>query len=128
MAGHRTARDAGDVGADDCCGAIGGGVWLREEVKQNVLEKRPKNRNETGSNLSLGTRLMRVKCLSRRRYCDTTLDCCQEGSRLTIYFRIYHKMIRLLPNRGLGGSQGLKCTMKKKIRTTSTLALKFTSK
>ena len=39
----------------------------------------------------------------------------------------YHKMLRLLPNRGLVGSQGLKRTMKK-IRPTSTLAPEFTSK
>ena len=52
------------------------------------VEKQTKNRNETGSNLSLGTRLTRVKRLSRKRCCDTTPDRCQEGSRLTILFRI----------------------------------------
>ena len=38
---------------------------------------------ETGSNLSLGTCLTKVKRLSRKRCCDTTPDRCQEGSRLT---------------------------------------------
>ena len=42
---------------------------------------------ETRSNLSLGTRLTRVKRLSRKRCCDTTPDRCQEGSRLTILLR-----------------------------------------
>ena len=60
---------------------------------------------------SLGIRLTRVKRLSRKRCCDTTPDCCQEGSRLTILFRMYN-MLRLLPNRGLVGSQVLKCTKK----------------
>ena len=43
---------------------------------------------ETGSDLCLGTCLTRVKRLSRKRCCDTTPDRCQEGSRLTILFRI----------------------------------------
>ena len=53
------------------------------------FEKQTKNRNETGSDLSLGERLTRLsKRLSRKRCCDTTPDRCLEGSRLTILFRI----------------------------------------
>ena len=59
-----------------------------EELSCNTLEKQAKNRKKTGSNLSLGTRLARVKRVSRKRCCDTTPDRCQEGSRLTILFRI----------------------------------------
>ena len=45
-------------------------------VKQN------KNRNETGSDLSLDERLTRLlKRLSRKRCCDTTPDRFQEGNR-----------------------------------------------
>ena len=51
-------------------------------------EKQAKNRNETASNLSFGARLTRVKRLSRKHCCDTTPDRYQEGSRLTILFRI----------------------------------------
>ena len=43
---------------------------------------------ETGSNLSLSIRLTRAKRLRRKRCCDTTPGSCQEGSRLTILFRI----------------------------------------
>ena len=43
---------------------------------------------ETGSNLSLGVRLTRVKRLSRRRRGYTISDRCQEGSRLTKLSRI----------------------------------------
>ena len=44
-----------------------------------------KNRNETGSNLSLGTRLTVLsKRLGRKRCCDTTPDRCLECCRLTI--------------------------------------------
>ena len=49
------------------------------------LEKQTKNRNETGSNLSLGERLTRLsKRLSRNRCCDTTPDRSLECCRLTI--------------------------------------------
>ena len=61
--------------------------YIRQNGGHN-FEKQAKNRNETGSNLSLGTRLTRVKRLSHKRCCDTTPDRCQEGSRLTILFRI----------------------------------------
>ena len=40
------------------------------------IEKQAKGRNETDSSLSLDTRLTRVKRLSRKRCCDTTLDRC----------------------------------------------------
>ena len=44
-----------------------------------------KNRNETCSNLSLGTRLTVLsKRLGRKRCCDTTPDRCLECNRLTI--------------------------------------------
>ena len=66
--------------------------------------KQAKNRNETGSNLSLGTRLTRVKRLSRKRCCDTTPDRCQKGSRLTILFRMFMKCFAFFPNRELVGS------------------------
>ena len=47
--------------------------------------KQAKNRNETGSNLSLGTRLTVLsKRLGRKRCCDTTPDRCLECNRLTI--------------------------------------------
>ena len=55
---------------------------------QTYPKKQAKNMNETSSNLSLGTRLTRVKRLSRKRCCDTTPDRFQEGSRLTILFHI----------------------------------------
>eukprot|EP00493_Phyllostaurus_siculus_P012089 UN12265 len=48
-------------------------------------------------NLSLCTRLTRVKRLSHKRCCDTKPDRCQEGSRLTILLRI-HKMYLALGN------------------------------
>ena len=54
-----------------------------------LIEKRTKNRNGTGLDLSLGERLTWLsKRLSRNRCCDTTPDRCQEGSRLTILLRI----------------------------------------
>ena len=62
------------------------GEKMASEVSN--LEKEAKNRDETGSNLSLDTHLTRVKCLRRKRCCDTTPDRCQDGTRLTILFRI----------------------------------------
>ena len=57
------------------------------------IQKQTKNRNETGSNLSLGTRLTVLsKRLGRKRCCDTTPDRCQECSRLTVLHRIVLKM------------------------------------
>eukprot|EP00493_Phyllostaurus_siculus_P002014 UN02024 len=77
------------------------------------IEKQTKTRNETSSNLSLGERLTRLsKRLSRKRCRDTTLDRCQEGSRLTILLRIVtvKQCSVFFQNRGLLGSQGLKRT------------------
>ena len=49
------------------------------------IEKQTKDRNETGPNLSLGTRLTVLsKRLGRKRCCDTTPDRCLECNRLTI--------------------------------------------
>ena len=49
------------------------------------FQKQTKNRNETGSNLSLGTRLTVLsKRLGRKRCCDATPDRCLECNRLTI--------------------------------------------
>ena len=51
----------------------------------SMIQKQAKNRNETGSNLSLGTRLTVLsKRLGRKRCCDTTPDRCLECNRLTI--------------------------------------------
>ena len=52
---------------------------------RGVFKKQTKNRNETGSNLSLGTRLTVLsKRLGSKRFCDTTPDRCLECNRLTI--------------------------------------------
>ena len=52
---------------------------------RRLVYKQNKNRNETGSNLSLGTRLTVLsKRLGRKRCCDTTPDRCLECNRLTI--------------------------------------------
>ena len=78
-----------------------------------TIQKQTKNRNETGSNLSLGTRLTVLsKRLGRKRCCDTTPDRCLECNRLTIltahclnkcyvFFQIWRVLV---------GSQGLKRT------------------
>ena len=54
---------------------------LRQCVLQTCsLQKQTKNRNETGSNLSLGTRLTVLsKRLGRKRCCDATPDRCLGG-------------------------------------------------
>ena len=55
-------------------------------TRTNSVYKQTKNRNETGSNLSLGTRLtMLSKRLGRKRCCDATPDRCLEVCRLTIF-------------------------------------------
>ena len=91
--------------------------------RSSKIEKQTKNRNETGSDLSLGERLTRLsKRLSRKRCCDTTPDRCQEGSRLTILLRIVKKMLRLLPKPRVGGIPGPEAYQIKMIRPTSTLA------
>ena len=46
---------------------------MNSSIHLQTEEKQTKNRNETGSDLSLGERLMRLsKRLSRKRCCDTT--------------------------------------------------------
>ena len=55
------------------------------EAVVTLIQKQAKNRNETGSNLSLGTRLTVLsKRLRRKRCCDATPDRCLECNRLTI--------------------------------------------
>ena len=55
-------------------------------MKQHGFDKQIKNRNETGSNLSLGKRLTVLsKRLGRKRGCDATPRRCLEVSRLTIF-------------------------------------------
>ena len=50
---------------------------LRLRNRMSLIHKQTKNRNETGSNLSLGTRLTVLsKCLGRKRCCDATPDRC----------------------------------------------------
>ena len=50
------------------------------------FHKQTKNRNETGSNLSLGTRLTVLsKRVGRKRCCDATPGRCLEVCRLTIF-------------------------------------------
>ena len=62
------------------------------------IYKQTKNRNETGSNLSLGTRLTVLsKRLGRKRCCDTTPDRCLEVCRLTIFALHCKEMPRLIP-------------------------------
>ena len=47
---------------------------------KKIIYKQAKNRNETGSNLSLGTRLTVLsKRLGRKRCCDATPDRCLGG-------------------------------------------------
>ena len=49
-------------------------------MQRKSIQKQTKNRNETGSNLSLGTRLTVLsKRLGRKRCCDATPDRCLEG-------------------------------------------------
>ena len=55
------------------------------------IQKQTKNRNETGSNLSLGTRLTVLsKRLGRKRCCDATPDRCLGGVS-SHYLRIVNK-------------------------------------
>ena len=65
------------------------------------------NRNETGSNLSLGTRLTVLSKRGRKRCFDATPKHFQEFCRLTIFASHYKKMLRLLPKiEGFGGIPG----------------------
>ena len=95
---------------------------------ESVVQKQTKNRNETGSNLSLGTRLTVLsKRLGRKRCCDATPDRCLDVCRLTIFASHCKKqMIRLLPS--IDGFDGIPWPetyrIKKWIRPTSTLAPK----
>ena len=60
--------------------------------------KQTKNRHETGSNLSLGTRLTVLsKRLGRKRCCDATPDRCLEVCPLTVFSSHCKKMGLLLP-------------------------------
>ena len=59
--------------------------FVFSEFKKEKIEKQTKNRNETSSNLSLGTRLMVLsKRLGHKCCCDTTPDRCIESNRLII--------------------------------------------
>ena len=75
------------------------------------IYKQTKNRNETGSNLSLGTRLTVLsKRLGRKRCCDATPDRCLGGVP-SHYLRIVNKcVVCFQKSRVLVGSQGLKRT------------------
>ena len=55
---------------------------MEDNVKMmGIFYKQTKSRNETGSNLSLGTRLTVLsKRLGRKRCCDATPDYCQKES------------------------------------------------
>ena len=55
-------------------------------LKAALESNKTKNRNETGLNLSLGTRLMVMsKRLGRNRCCDTTPECCLKVCRLITF-------------------------------------------
>ena len=80
-------------------------------MKQNQTKKykQTENRNETGSNLSLGTRFTVLsKRLGRKRSCDATPDRCLGGvPSHYLRFALQKKMRRLLPKiEGLGGIPG----------------------
>ena len=80
-------------------------MFTNSIVKLHVIEgiseevdKQTKNKNETGSNLGLGTRLTVLpKRLGRKRCCNTTADRFLEVCRLTIFASHCSKMLRLLP-------------------------------
>ena len=78
----------------------------------HTFYKQTKNKNETGSNLSLGIRLTVLsKRLGRKRCCDATPDRCLGGVP-SHYLRIVKKNATCSSkNRGvLVGPQGLKRT------------------
>ena len=79
------------------------------------IDEQTKNGNETGSNLSLGTRLTVLsKRLGRKCCCDTTPDRCLEVCRLTIFASHRKKIIRPLPKiEGFGGIPGPEAYQKK---------------
>jgi len=87
--------------------------WERSIPKESyAIHKQAKNMNETGSNLSLGTRLTVLsKRLGRKRCCDATPDRCLEVCRLTIFASHCKKcFVFFKRSRGLVGSRGLKRT------------------
>ena len=52
-------------------------IFVKSDGQLRVIYKQTKNRHETGSNLSLGTRLTVLsKRLGRKRCCDATPDRC----------------------------------------------------
>ena len=60
-------------------------LHISTNLKNIYTGKQTKNRTETGSNLSLGTRLTVLsKRLGRKRRCDATPDRCPEVCRFTI--------------------------------------------
>ena len=74
-------------------------------------EKQTNNRNETGSNLSLGARLTLLsKRLGRKRCCDAKPDRCLEVCRLTIFASHCKKNASSSSKMGGGGIRGLKRT------------------
>ena len=78
--------------------------------------KQTKNRNETGSNLSLGTRLTVLsKRLGRKRCCDATPDRCLGGvPSHYLRFALLKKCgVFFERSRVWAGSQGLKRTKSK---------------
>ena len=121
------------MGYDSHCAHLAGTyakIFIPAEVR-TILNfplfcyKQTKNSNETGSNLSLGTRLTVLsKRLGRKRCCDTTPDRCLRVCRLSIFASHYKKMLYLLPKiEEVGGIPGPEAyQMKKWIHPTSTLA------
>ena len=104
-------------------------IWPTEVV--TLIQKQAKNRNETGSNLSLGTRLTVLsKRLGRKRCCDTTPDRCLDVIVSLFWLRIVKTNATSSSNiEGFGGIPGPEAYQIKMIRPTSTLApYKFTSK
>ena len=69
------------------------GNSLRPTEVVTSIYKQTKNRNETGSKLSLGTRLTVLsKRLGRKRHCDATPDRCLGGVS-SHYLRIVKKCV-----------------------------------
>ena len=89
-------------------------VWPTEVV--TLIQKQAKNRNETGSNLSLGKRLTVLsKPLGRKRCCDTTPDRCLEYNRLTMTAHCENKCYVFFQiSRGFGGIPGPEAYQNKK--------------
>ena len=82
-------------------------------LEYNLFYKQTKNRNETGSNLSLGTRLTVLsKRLGRKRCCDATPDRCLGGvpSHYLCFALLKKCGVFFERSRVWAGSQGLKRT------------------